>query len=124
MATTLRYGTFIKMEPGMMEEWQKNNKSDHVHIVCKQCYNFRSLTRDVLRNISKFRWSLSHFLPISTYGFVPPVICLPALWLLMNVIIEKKIDFLNSRIDFYSKTIFTSLVHSYMTSVIYIFISW
>jgi len=57
--------------------------------------------RDVLWNISKFRWSLCHSLPISMYGFIPPVICLPILAvmdvgsdahlrpLLVNSIIEK-----------------------------------
>jgi len=59
------------------------------------------VTRDILRNISKFRWSLCYSLPVSIYGFVPPVIHLPVLAvmdgssdarlrsLLVNSIIEK-----------------------------------
>jgi len=53
-------------------------------------HNFKSLTRDELRNISIFRWS---FLPISIYGFVPALMdgssdaCLRPL--LLNSIIEK-----------------------------------
>jgi len=126
------YGAFVKMEMGAIEEWQKNNNnSDHViirwwlqnHVFCKQSfrlYNFRSLTRNVLQNISKFKWSLCHSLPISIYRFVPPIIRLPVLAvldgssdaclrpLLVNSIIEK-IQFINLKIDFYNKTILTSL---------------
>jgi len=82
------------MEPGAMEEWQKNNSNnnrDHMIIcwrlqnhVCKQIfrlYNFQSLMGDVLWNFSKTRWSHCHSPPISIYGFIiiPSVIHLPVL---------------------------------------------
>ena len=127
------YSTFIKMEPGAVKEWQKNNNnSDHMIVYCRsqnhtckqsfRLYNCESLTSDVLRNSSKFRWSLCPSLLISIYGFVPPVIHSLVLAvidrssdarlrpILVNHIIEK-IEFLNSKIDFYN-TILTSLIES------------